>query len=298
MRYQGSDWRNNVHTRSKKKKDEAGAQEIERRSTTSSSKETRLRGVSALIEPRSQDDWTWTPCICGGSGCSGGCDVLTGERLAVTTPAKWKTYWSQYWGTRWCIRGRFHRVPFQQHERNPKWQWWSVRDGNCSIKSERRFVDERCCLSLIEERRNTPKEEKQRQKEVRHNKKNEKANGCPRIQSSTKYPGNQISNHKEKKDKGECITSRKGIANVFGEFIKTNLNKKSEKMKMQAALTCTTTKPKRRQERQRLRQKSCEPQSPNSKKTDPQTAGESEPKIFQRVMMKREKWWDKSSTRS
>ena len=52
-----------------------------------------------------------------------------------------------------------------------------------------------------------------------------------------------------KHDKGEIIMSRKGIANVFGEFYKkytttmskTNLNKKAEKMKMKAALICTTT---------------------------------------------------------
>ena len=38
------------------KKDEAGTQEIERRSTTSSSVKTRRRGVSALIEHRRQDE--------------------------------------------------------------------------------------------------------------------------------------------------------------------------------------------------------------------------------------------------
>ena len=63
------------------KKDEAGTQEIERTSTTSSSMKTRRQGVSALIEHMRQDDWTYTSCICGGSGCSGGCDVLAGERL-------------------------------------------------------------------------------------------------------------------------------------------------------------------------------------------------------------------------
>ena len=44
------------------------------------------RGVSALIEHRRQDDWTYTPCTCGRSGCSGGCDVLAGERLPKQRP--------------------------------------------------------------------------------------------------------------------------------------------------------------------------------------------------------------------
>ena len=52
-----------------------------------------------------------------------------------------------------------------------------------------------------------------------------------------------------KNNRGEIITSRKGIANVSGEFYKKytttinkkNLNKKSERMKMRAASMCITT---------------------------------------------------------
>ena len=69
-----------------KYKDEAGAQEVEGRNTTSSSTNTRRRGISALIEHRRQDNWTFTPCTCGRSGCSGGCDVLAGERLPKQRP--------------------------------------------------------------------------------------------------------------------------------------------------------------------------------------------------------------------
>ena len=47
---------------------------------------TRRRGVSALIEHKRQDDWTFTPCTRGRSGCSGGCDVLAGERLPKQRP--------------------------------------------------------------------------------------------------------------------------------------------------------------------------------------------------------------------
>ena len=54
--------------------EEAEAQEIEERSTTSSSMKTRRRGVYG---------WTSTPYTCGGSGCSGGCDELAAE----STPA-------------------------------------------------------------------------------------------------------------------------------------------------------------------------------------------------------------------
>ena len=54
---------------------------------------------------------------------------------------------------------------------------------------------------------------------------------------------------KIKNEKGETITSRKGMANVFGEFYKKytttmnkkNLNKKPERMKMRAAPICITT---------------------------------------------------------
>ena len=69
-----------------KNKDEAGAQEIERSITTSSNMNTRRRGVSALFEHRRRDVWTYTPCTCGRSGCSGGCDVLAGKRLPKQRP--------------------------------------------------------------------------------------------------------------------------------------------------------------------------------------------------------------------
>ena len=39
-----------------------------------------------LIEHRCQDNWTFSPFSCGGSGCSGGCDVLAGERLPKQRP--------------------------------------------------------------------------------------------------------------------------------------------------------------------------------------------------------------------
>ena len=84
------------------------------------------------------------------------------------------------------------------------------------------------------------------------------------------------------------------LVNSTKNFTKTkrkmNQNKNLVKMKTTAALTCTTTIPKRLQEFQRLRQKSCKQQSTNSKKANHQTAKESEPKTLKHVMMKREKW--------
>ena len=58
---------------------------------------------------------------------------------------------------------------------------------------------------------------------------------------------------KIKNEKGEIITSRKRIANVFGEFYKKVYDDSEQdeseqeigNMKMKAALTCTTTAPMR-----------------------------------------------------
>ena len=66
--------------------EEAEAQEIKRRSTTSSCTKTSRRGDSALSEHGGQDGWTSTPCTCGGSSDSGGCDVLARERLPTQRP--------------------------------------------------------------------------------------------------------------------------------------------------------------------------------------------------------------------
>ena len=72
---------------------------------------------------------------------------------------------------------------------------------------------------------------------------------------------------KIKNEKGEIITSRKGIANVFGESYK-----------------------KIHDDTQRSRQKSCELQSTNSQKANPQTATESEQKTSKLAVKRREKW--------
>ena len=58
---------------------------------------------------------------------------------------------------------------------------------------------------------------------------------------------------KKENERGKIITSRKGIANVFGKLYKkytttmnkNKLNKKSVRMKMRAASMCITTTPMR-----------------------------------------------------
>ena len=100
-------------------------------------------------------------------------------------------------------------------------------------------------LRLIEERRSMPKEEKQRLKDLSKNRKKsirekkrmkrqqdierilEEFKGVrniPRIKTAKK----RVLITKIKNKKGECITSRKGIADTFGEFYK-RLYEDSEK---------------------------------------------------------------------
>ena len=114
---------------------------------------------------------------------------------------------------------------------------------------------------LIEERRNnTPKEEKQRLKEVskhinkciRDKKRMKRQQDIQRILEDFKgvenIPGvksakRRVLTTETKKKKGHVITSRNGIANVFGEFYKKytmkmnnkEMNKTSVRLKMRAA---------------------------------------------------------------
>ena len=91
-------------------------------------------------------------------------------------------------------------------------------------------------LRLIEERRKMPKEERQRLKDLRKNKKMyqrkkrmKRQQDIERILEEFKDVRNiqriktakkRVLITKIKNEKGECITSRKGIADTFGEFYK------------------------------------------------------------------------------
>ena len=146
-------------------------------------------------------------------------------------------------------------------------------------------------LRLIEERRSTPKEGKQRLKELSKCIKNvsEKkrmkrqqyiqriledfkgVRNIPGIKSAkkkvliTKIKKRQKENasHLEKELPMSLVNSTKDLTRKMRKMIQ-NMNWMM--MTITAAQTCTTTIPKRRQEFQKLRQKSCKPQSTNSKK--------------------------------
>ena len=247
---------------------EAVAQEIERRSMMRSSKVTNQWGVPAQHEKRRQDGWTSThrwrddekkdserdttggerlqnqrphPLVKiedqegaheveTGSGCGGGCDLLAGERLPKQRP-----------------HGDEHpednpkahlgvRVPHQDEEAG------SIKEvrviTSAEAKENEEFLDKDAeILRLIEERRSTPKEEKQRledlskriQKCIREKKRMKRQQDIQRILEEFKgvrnIPGIKTAKKKVlitkiKNDEGECVTSRKGIADFFGEFYK------------------------------------------------------------------------------
>ena len=171
---------------------------------------TRRRGVSALIEHRRQDDWTCTPCICGESGCSGGCDVLAGERLPKQRP-QYEEHpdhnTEEHLGARFPHQGEeagsivFHSSSNMSEIKNDNNEARATASAAAKVSEDLSIKDAEI-LRLIEERRSTPKEEKQRLKEVikcikmyQRQKRMKTANG---------YPGNQISkeectHHKDKK---------------------------------------------------------------------------------------------------
>ena len=168
-----------------------------------------------------------------------------------------------------------------------------------AAKESEEFLDKDAeILRLIEERRSTPKEEKQRLKDLSKRIKNasekkrmkrqqdiqrtledfQGVRNIPRIKSTKK----KVLTTKIKNDRGECITSRKGIADVFGEFYK-RLYEDNEKDDFQHEMNDDGGI-------QRLRLKSCKPQSANSKKANRQTAKEFEPKTSKLATTGREKW--------
>ena len=219
-----------------------------------SSTEANQWGVPAQHEHRRQDGWTSTPRgsddekknqrphppvkiedeesaheVDTGSGCSGGCHMLAGERLPKQRP-----------------HGDDHpehnpeehlvaQVPHQDEEAG------SIKEvrvtTSAAAKESEEFLGKDAeILRLIEERRSTPKEEKQRLKDLSKRKKNasekkrmkrqqdiariledfKRVRNIPRINTAKK----RVLITKIKNEKGECITSRKGIADTFGEFYK------------------------------------------------------------------------------
>ena len=151
-----------------KMKDEAGAQEVEGGSTTSSSTNTRRRGIPALIEHRFQDNWTFSLCTCGGSGCSGGCDVLAGERLGDDHPDHNS---EEHLGAQVPHHDEeagsivFHSSRNASEFKNDNNEARVTASAAAKV-SEHLSTKDAEILRLVEVRRSTPKEEKQRLKEL------------------------------------------------------------------------------------------------------------------------------------
>ena len=260
---------------------DAEAQETERRSMIRSSTVTDQQGVPAQHEHRRQDGWTSTPRgsddekkgserdttagerlqnqrphplvqiedeedaheVDTGSGCSGGCDLLAGERLPKQRPL------GDEHPERNSVEHLGAQVPHQVEEAGSIVFHFSsnasefkndnkeaqVTTSAAAKKNEECLDKDAEILRLIEERRNTPKEEKQRLKDLSERIKNaseekmKRQKDIQRIFEEFKgvrnIPGIKTAKKrvlitKIKNDKGECITSRQGIADVFGEFYK------------------------------------------------------------------------------
>ena len=158
----------------------------------SSSTETSRRGVSALIEHRRQDGWTSTPYACGSSGCSGGCGELAGEGLpkqrphliegkkkeeeACPTTAKKDEEHpdrnaDEHLGARRPHPGEeagsivFHSSSNTSEKRNDNNEARATASAAAKV-SEDISVKDAEILRLMEERRNTPKGEKHKLKDV------------------------------------------------------------------------------------------------------------------------------------
>ena len=187
------------------------------------------RGVPAQHEHRRQDGWTCTPRGSDDEKKGSERDMLAGERLPKQRPhgdEHPEHNPEEHLAHKFRIRMRRHVLskkcarPHLQQQKRVKNSW----DKDDEI------------LRLIEERRSTPKEEKQRLKDLSKRLKNasqkkrmKRQQDIQRILEEFKgvrnIPGTKTAKKKVlitkiKNDKGECITSRKGIADVFGEFYK------------------------------------------------------------------------------
>ena len=196
---------------------EAVAQEIERRSMKRSSKVANQRGVPAQLEHRRQDGWTSTPRgnddgkkgserdttagerlqnqrthppvriedeedaheVDTGSGCSGGCDLLAGERLPKQRPhsdGHPEHNSEEHLGAQVPHQDEeagsivFHSSSNASEFKNDNKE--AHVTTSAAAKESEEFLDKDAeILRLIEERRSTPKEEKQRLKDLSKRKK-------------------------------------------------------------------------------------------------------------------------------
>ena len=165
------------------------------------------------------------------------------------------------------------------------------KEASAAAKESEEFLDKDAeILRLIEERRSTPKEEKQRLKGlskrikncIREKKRMKRQQDIPRILEEFKGVRNipviktakkKVLITKIKNDNGECITSRK-----TKDFTRT-----AREMTSNMKLVKT-------EEYLKLRQKSYKMQVANSKKANHQTAMEYVPKTSKLATTRREKW--------
>ena len=224
----------------------------------SMTKRAHPRGVSALLELRRPDGWTSTPrgkdddkkdtkafAMNGEEGaqdgnepvgCSSSCDLRAGERLPKKRP----------------IAPHLHMQKFLQvveagsivlQARNEssgsrgKDKRKQGTTQNAAAKNDESVDRDDEIVRLIEERRKLPKEEKYRLKElskkikkcIREKKRMKRQHDIERILEEFKGIRNITRVKSAKKrifitrirnTRGESITSRKGIADTFGEFYK------------------------------------------------------------------------------
>ena len=195
----------------------------------SSSTEVNLRGVPAQPEHWRQDGWTSTRGSVEVKRDSDP-DTIAGERLQKQRPL------GEDHPEHIPEEQRVAQVPYQGEEAG------SIKEvrvtTSAAAKENEEFLDKDAeILRFIEERRSTPKEKKQRIKDlskthkkcVREKERMKRQQDIERILEEFKgvryIPGIKTAKKKVlitkiKNDKGQYITSRKGIADVFGEFDK------------------------------------------------------------------------------
>ena len=189
----------------------------------------------------------------------------------------------------------------QQQKRLMRYQWKTVKSEDTSRREEthpkqkQRLKEVSKCINNVSVTTN--------EKTARHLEDFKGVNYIPGIKPAKK----KVLIAKIKNEKGEIITSRKGIANVFGDFRQKNYDdnvqdETEQEIGENENESSIDVHNNNTNERMRIPENMTEElrelQSTNSKKANPQTATESKQKTPKHATMRREKWWDTSSTKS
>ena len=207
------------------------------------------------------------------------------KNIPIEAQQKWKqiaftTLGSHTWSLRQVLSCYMSATAWTKLKKDDEDSEDCEEEGETAAARETEVAEIR---RIIELWRSTPKEEKQRMKELSEcikkcfrDKKRLKrqqvihiiledfkgVSNIPGIKSAKK----KVLITKIKNERGEIITSRKGIAHVFGEFYKIIRRqwarriwtRNQRKWEMKAALICTSTTPMKWWESQRSRLKSCQ----------------------------------------